>query len=58
MTTFFSEKMKQDTFISIKFRHRVRYIFLSASAFVSRVLPASVQMTVNNDGCFRVEGSH
>jgi len=50
--------MKQDTFISIKFRHRVRYIFLSASAFVSRVLPASVQMTVNNDGCFRVEGSH
>jgi len=38
--------MKQDTFISIKFRRRVRYI-LSASAFVSRVLPASIQMTVN-----------
>lgn len=54
---FFSEKMKEDTFINIKFIHRVRYI-LSASAFVSRVLPASVQITVNNDGCFMVEGSH
>jgi len=54
---FLSEKTKQDTFISIKFRHRFRY-FLGASAFVSRVLPASFQMTVNNDGCFMAEGRH
>ena len=58
MTPFFFEKMKQDTFISIKFRHCFRYIFLSVSAFVSRVLPASVQMTLNNDGYCRVEGSY
>jgi hypothetical protein len=55
--TFF-EKTKQDTFVSTKLSHRVRYIFLSVSPFVSRVLPASVQTTVNNGGCFRVEGSH
>lgn len=56
--TLFYEKMKRDTFISLKFSQSVRYIFLSVSAFVPRVQPASVQMAVNNDGCFRVEGSH
>jgi hypothetical protein len=55
---FFYEKMKRDTFISIKFSKSVRYIFLSVSAFVPRGQPASVQMAVDKDGSFRVEGSH